>query len=73
MAKEGMVNKSVTFNSNDPDEADLLKHAKSRSNFSRYVKMLIWKDMHNITGTPTKDSADRLPDFVTKELLGEFS
>lgn len=37
-------NKPVTFNKEDPDEAALLDWAEKRTNFSRYVKMLISKD-----------------------------
>ena len=43
MAK--MVRKSVAFNPSDPDQAAMLKHAGARSNFSAYVKRLIYRDM----------------------------
>jgi hypothetical protein len=36
---------TITFNIADPDESSMLKHAKQRTNFSAYVKRLIYKDM----------------------------
>lgn len=37
--------KSVAFNQRDPDQAAMLEHAAKRSNFSAYVKRLIYRDM----------------------------
>ncbi|MGJ9384426.1 hypothetical protein [Salipaludibacillus sp. CF4.18] len=36
--------KSVAFNVADPDQLADLEHAKKRTNFSAYVKRLIYKD-----------------------------
>jgi hypothetical protein len=39
------MNKSVSFNLDDPDHVELLKHAEQRANFSEYVRSLILVDM----------------------------
>jgi hypothetical protein len=39
------MNKSVSFNLDDPDHVELLKHAEQRANFSEYVRSLIMIDM----------------------------
>ncbi|GGD07645.1 hypothetical protein [Pontibacillus salipaludis] len=39
------IRRSVSFNSEDPDQAALLDHASKRKNFSGYVKRLIQRDM----------------------------
>ena len=40
-----LVRKSIVFNTADPDQNDLVKHAELRTNFSGYVKRLIQRDM----------------------------
>lgn len=40
-----LVRKSIVFNTADPDQNDLVKHAELRPNFSGYVKRLIQRDM----------------------------
>lgn len=42
-----IVNKSVTFDRNDPDQNADLKHAQQRTNFSAYVRTLIRMDRMN--------------------------
>jgi hypothetical protein len=39
------MNKSVSFNLEDPDHVEMLKHAEQRANFSEYVRSLIMIDM----------------------------
>ncbi|WP_345242519.1 hypothetical protein [Pontibacillus salipaludis] len=39
------IRRSVSFNSEDPDQKALLDHASKRKNFSGYVKRLIQRDM----------------------------
>lgn len=53
-----MVRKSIAFNPADPDQAAMLKHAGERSNFSAYVKRLIYRDMAGVVevAEPAADS-----------------
>lgn len=47
-----MIRKSVAFNPKDPDQAAMLQHAGARSNFSAYVKLLIFRDMAGVISQP---------------------
>lgn len=40
-----MVRAGVVFNTDDPDQALMWKHAKKRTNFSGYIKRLIQRDI----------------------------
>lgn len=51
--------KSVAFNERDPDQAAMLKHAAKRSNFSAYVKRLIYRDMAGAQVQTPEQPADK--------------
>lgn len=57
------VGKSVVFNRADPDQAMLLEHAEKRTNFSAYVKRLIYLDLRgggwSIQVTEDRSTIDR--------------
>jgi hypothetical protein len=53
----GYVTKGVTFNADDPDQKELLKHALSRKNFSGYIKRLIQRDYEKTEKPQTYKSA----------------
>jgi hypothetical protein len=42
-----MKNIAASFNVLDPDELNQYQHVKKRKNVSRYIKMLIQRDMDN--------------------------
>lgn len=44
MANTTIKRMPVCFNIEDPDQVALLEHAKSRANFSGYIKRLIQRD-----------------------------
>ena len=58
-----MIRKSVAFNPHDPDQAAMLEHAAKRSNFSAYIKRLIYRDMAG--AQPVEQPAD-------KNIMGGF-
>ena len=46
--------KAVAFNLDDPVQASMYAHIGRMSNFSAYLKLLIWQDMN---GVPRQDDA----------------
>jgi len=56
--------KSVAFNQRDPDQAAMLEHAAKRSNFSAYVKRLIYRDMTGVQVLEQPENKDTMEGFV---------
>ena len=56
--------KSVAFNQCDPDQAAMLEHAAKRSNFSAYVKRLIYRDMAGVQPVKPPQDKNMMEGFV---------
>lgn len=56
--KSVMKQKAVVFNMDDPAQVALLEYVTSKSsNFSNYVKLLIYKEMHGLSNQTTEQDA----------------
>lgn len=66
--KQGMYIGGVSFNEKNPDDMDLLKHARKRPNFSGYVKRLIHMDQMGMLGgrpaAPQEDPVEEQEDSL---------
>lgn len=68
-----MKRKPVAFNILDPDEKRLYEHANKRTNFSRYVKSLIQRDMEGLPAAPSVPAPKPQPeDRITKDIASSF-
>lgn len=69
----GIINKSVSFNTLDPDEKKYFLHAMNRTNFSRYVKSLIQRDYDGVYAPgPSQAQEKASDDPVNKEIAEGF-
>ncbi|MGI5927782.1 MAG: hypothetical protein ACOX8A_11525 [Thermacetogeniaceae bacterium] len=59
-----MIRKSIAFNPADPDQAAMLKHAEERSNFSAYIKRLIYRDMSGVVEVAEAIDSSTMGGFV---------
>lgn len=51
-----IITRGVSFNLDDPDQDALHTHARTRANFSGYIKRLIQRDMEFAKKTPASST-----------------